>query len=183
MWTDSLDENKFKITKLWKWPLESLLEMPRICCSSAVFSVIHSMASSALLLEKAYHLVCYMKMDELEVRVWSKIEWMTKRSWGFLLMKILHIETIWVHISICLTPICCYSITKLCPTLCDTMDCSTHQASLSFTICWSLLKLMSTELMMPSNNLILCHPFFSSNPHKLYLYLWKTAVYFNSFCS
>ena len=33
------------------------------------------------------------------------------------------------------------------------------QASLSFTISQSLLKLMSIELVMPSNNLILCHPF------------------------
>ena len=33
-----------------------------------------------------------------------------------------------------------------------------HQASLSFTISWSLLKLMSIESMMPSNHLILCHP-------------------------
>ena len=32
------------------------------------------------------------------------------------------------------------------------------QASLSFTISWSLLKLMSTESMMPSNHLILCCP-------------------------
>ena len=32
------------------------------------------------------------------------------------------------------------------------------QASLSFTNTWSLLKLMSVELMMPSNHLILCHP-------------------------
>ena len=32
-----------------------------------------------------------------------------------------------------------------------------HQASLSFTISWSLLKFMSTESMMPSNHLILCH--------------------------
>ena len=31
------------------------------------------------------------------------------------------------------------------------------QASLSFTISWSLLKLMSIELVMPSNHLILCH--------------------------
>ena len=31
------------------------------------------------------------------------------------------------------------------------------QASLTFTISWSLLKLMSIELMMPSNHLILCH--------------------------
>ena len=33
-----------------------------------------------------------------------------------------------------------------------------RQASLSFTISWSLLKLMSTELVMPSNHLILCLP-------------------------
>ena len=33
-----------------------------------------------------------------------------------------------------------------------------HQASLSFPISQSLLKLMSTELVMPSNHLILCHP-------------------------
>ena len=32
------------------------------------------------------------------------------------------------------------------------------QPSLSFSISWSLLKLMSTESMMPSNRLILCHP-------------------------
>ena len=32
------------------------------------------------------------------------------------------------------------------------------QASLSFTIFQSLLKLMSIELVMPSNHLILCHP-------------------------
>ena len=34
-----------------------------------------------------------------------------------------------------------------------------HQASLSFTISWSLLKLMSIELVMPSNHLVLCCPF------------------------
>ena len=33
-----------------------------------------------------------------------------------------------------------------------------HQASLSFTISWSLLKLMSIESVMPYNHLILCHP-------------------------
>ena len=32
------------------------------------------------------------------------------------------------------------------------------QASLSFTISWSLLKLMSMESVMPSNHLILCRP-------------------------
>ena len=33
-----------------------------------------------------------------------------------------------------------------------------HQASVSFTISWSLLKLMSVESVMPSSHLILCHP-------------------------
>ena len=33
-----------------------------------------------------------------------------------------------------------------------------HQASLSITNSWSLLKLMSIESVMPSNHLILCHP-------------------------
>ena len=32
------------------------------------------------------------------------------------------------------------------------------QASLSITISWSLLKLMSIESVIPSNHLILCHP-------------------------
>ena len=34
-----------------------------------------------------------------------------------------------------------------------------HQASLSITNSWSLLKLMSIESVMLSNHLILCHPF------------------------
>ena len=33
-----------------------------------------------------------------------------------------------------------------------------RQASLSFTVSWSLLKLMSIESVMPSNHLILCCP-------------------------
>ena len=33
-----------------------------------------------------------------------------------------------------------------------------YQASLSITNSWSLLKLMSIELVMPSNHLILCRP-------------------------
>ena len=33
-----------------------------------------------------------------------------------------------------------------------------HQAPLSFTISWSLLKLMSNVVVIPSNHLILCCP-------------------------
>ena len=35
-----------------------------------------------------------------------------------------------------------------------------HQASLSFTTSWSLLKFMSIELVIPANHLILCGPLF-----------------------
>ena len=38
------------------------------------------------------------------------------------------------------------------------MDCKAYQASLSFTISRNLLKLMSIELVMLSNHLILCRP-------------------------
>ena len=46
---------------------------------------------------------------------------------------------------------------RLFPTPCT----AAHQDSLSFTISQSLLKLMSIESVMPSNYLILCHPFSS----------------------
>ena len=38
------------------------------------------------------------------------------------------------------------------------MKTEAQQASLSITNSWTLLKLMSTESVMPSNHLILCHP-------------------------
>ena len=50
------------------------------------------------------------------------------------------------------------SVAKLCPTLCNPMDCSTP-ASLSFSVSWSLFKLMSIESVMLFNHLILRHPF------------------------
>ena len=40
----------------------------------------------------------------------------------------------------------------------ETLWIAACQASLSITNTWSLLKLMSVELVMPSNHLILCHP-------------------------
>ena len=54
--------------------------------------------------------------------------------------------------------VCSCLVAKLCPTLCNPMDCS-MPGSLFFTVFWSLLKLTFIELMMPSNHLILCHPF------------------------
>ena len=50
---------------------------------------------------------------------------------------------------------CCCSVAQL---LFATPWTAARQASLSFTISWSLLKLMSIELVMPSNHLVLCRP-------------------------
>ena len=52
---------------------------------------------------------------------------------------------------------CCCSVTQSCLTLYDPMNCSTSGYRV-LTISWSLLKLMCTESVIPSNLLILCHP-------------------------
>ena len=51
----------------------------------------------------------------------------------------------------------CCSVSKLCPALASPWTVA-HHATLSFTITWSLLRLMFIELMMPSNHLILYCP-------------------------
>ena len=50
---------------------------------------------------------------------------------------------------------CCCSVGKSCPTLWP--HGLQHASSLSFTISWSLFKLMSIESVMLSSHLILCH--------------------------
>ena len=49
------------------------------------------------------------------------------------------------------------SVTQLCLTLCNAMDCS-MPGLLSFTNSQNLPKLMSIESVIPSNHLILCRP-------------------------
>ena len=52
-----------------------------------------------------------------------------------------------------------YGISRFCRVqLFTTPWTAAHQASLSITNSWSLLKLMSSQLLMPSNHLILCCP-------------------------
>ena len=46
------------------------------------------------------------------------------------------------------------AVAQSCPALCDSMNCSMQ----SITNSRSLPKLLSFELLMPSNHLILCHP-------------------------
>ena len=50
-----------------------------------------------------------------------------------------------------------------------------HEASLSITISWSLLQLMSIELVMLSNHLILC-PILSSCPINLVKINFKKEI-------
>ena len=45
-----------------------------------------------------------------------------------------------------------------CVRLFATPCTAAHQASLSITNSWSFFKVVSIELVMPSNHLILCHP-------------------------
>ena len=45
-----------------------------------------------------------------------------------------------------------------CVWLFETTWTTAHQASVSFTISQNLFKLISTESVMPSNHLVLCHP-------------------------
>ena len=54
---------------------------------------------------------------------------------------------------------CCCSVTQSCPTLCNPMKCSMPGFPVLHHLL-DLLKLMSIELVMPSNHLILCHPLF-----------------------
>ena len=51
----------------------------------------------------------------------------------------------------------CCSDVQSSSALCDPMDCS-MPGFLSFTIFWSLLKLMFIELVIPYNHLVLCPP-------------------------
>ena len=52
--------------------------------------------------------------------------------------------------------VCC-SVTKLFLILCDPVDYS-PQGFPALTLSWILLKLLSIELVMPSNHFIVCHP-------------------------
>jgi len=66
---------------------------------------------------------------------------------------------LWLYTNISL-PIPLYMVVVVqslgCVRLFVTLWSASRQASLSFTISWSLLKLMSIELVMPPNHLILC---------------------------
>jgi len=55
-------------------------------------------------------------------------------------------------------PFCC-SVAQLCPTLCNPMDCSRPGYPVLHHVPDFAQTFMSIESVMPSNYLILCHPF------------------------
>ena len=64
-----------------------------------------------------------------------------------------------MYLSLCLSQFSSVStVAQSCLTLCDPVDCSTPGFLVLFTTSQSLLKFTSTELVMPSNHLILCCP-------------------------
>ena len=68
-------------------------------------------------------------------------------------------QTFFEHKAKCFCPLYLLVVQSLSHIqLCDSMDWS-RPYPLAFTISWSLLKLRSIELVMPSNHLILCCPF------------------------
>ena len=76
--------------------------------------------------------------------------------YGTHLEAVTSIKSSSVHSSGVVSFYCCCSVTKLCPALRPPWTAAC-EAPLSFTIFPSLLKLMSTESVIPSNHLILSH--------------------------
>ena len=82
-----------------------------------------------------------------------------------ILSKILHLSVgsvssyiKWIIVIIIIIVVIVHcSVTKSCLTLCDPMNCSTLGFPTLYYLS-ELLKLMSIELVMPSNHLILCCP-------------------------
>ena len=62
--------------------------------------------------------------------------------------------------SSCFVCLFCFVQSPCCVWIFTSPWTAAHQASLFFTISWSLLKLMYIESVMLSNHLIFCHPLF-----------------------
>ena len=68
------------------------------------------------------------------------------------------------------------------PAPCSPMDAA-YRASLSFTISWSLLKVMSIESVMPFSHLLLCHPLLLYIAHAhIYIYISYVLYYIHDLC-
>ena len=83
--------------------------------------------------------------------LWNTMKKMCQKKiiWKYSNMNKCCFNQLYIGINYC-------SVTQLCLTL--TPWTAARQASLSFTISWNLLKLMSIESVMPSNHFVLCCP-------------------------
>ena len=97
---------------------------------------------------KSFISLCHLSSVYLSVNIYLSIH----PSIIHLSMSIIHLSTYPVCLSI-------YVVFSRSVTSNSAIPwTAAHQASLSFTISWSLLKLMSIESVMPSNHLVLYHP-------------------------
>ena len=81
-----------------------------------------------------------------------------KNRWSVFLTRLLSFQS-WKKAN-SLSVLCVQAQSHNCIQFFATPWTAAHQASLSITNSQSLLKLMSIELVMPSNHLTLCHPLF-----------------------
>ena len=100
------------------------------------------------------------------------------KNWQINHLEVNHLILKYLGNFVCLSVYCYCSVH--CVRLFVTPWAAVHQASLSFTISWSLLKLMSFESVMPSNHLILCQPpsppAFSLSQHQG-LFQWVNSLH------
>ena len=89
------------------------------------------------------------------VEVWRPNYWISRELPQLFILTYVNLILL-LFFMLCLIECYC-SVAKSCLTLCD-LKTEAHQASWSFTISRSFLKLMSIGLVMPSNHLILFHP-------------------------
>ena len=96
------------------------------------------------------NILFFFSSHSLCLNISSYVSW----PFGFVFIQVFCLFYVLLNIdSFC----CCCSVAQSYLILCTSMDCRL-QASLSFTIAHSLLKLMSVKSVTPSNHLILCHP-------------------------
>ena len=82
-----------------------------------------------------------------------------------------------VCVCVCVFSNSCSSVAQWWLTLCDPWTAA-RQASLSLTMSWSLIKLMSIESVIPSNHLILClHLLLPSIFPRIRVFSSKTALH------
>ena len=86
---------------------------------------------------------------------WYSVVWAAYIFWRLILCQLLHLQLFLLSSSLLCIVVVVVQLLS-CIWLFVTPWTAAHQASLSFTISQSLLKLMYMESMMPSNHLILC---------------------------